>query len=75
MNKFITGTIAVAITLGSTFAAVQADAATRELRFAEFGPNAGARATGLKWLDEEMRKRSNDELGLDIIWGGAGLSR
>lgn len=71
MNKFITGTMAVAMALGSAFTAVQADAATRELRFAEFGPNAGARAIGLKWLDEEIRKRSNDELGLDIIWGGA----
>lgn len=48
-----------------------AEAQTRELRFAEFGPNAGARAGGLVWLDEELRKRTDDELGLDIIWGGA----
>ncbi len=48
-----------------------ADAQTRELRFAEFGPNAGARAGGLVWLDEELRRRSNGQLGLDIIWGGA----
>lgn len=71
MNKFITGTMAAVIALGGTLAAVQADAATRELRFAEYGPNAGARSVGLKWLDEELRKRSDDELGLDIIWGGA----
>lgn len=49
----------------------QADAQTRELRFAEFGPNAGARAGGLVWLDEELRKRTDGALGLDIIWGGA----
>lgn len=48
-----------------------ADAQTRELRFAEFGPNAGDRAGGLLWLDEELRKRTNGALGLDIIWGGA----
>ncbi len=47
------------------------DAQTRELRFAEFGPNAGARASGLVWLDEELRSRTDGELGLDIIWGGA----
>jgi len=51
--------------------AAQSDAQTRELRFAEFGPNAGARAGGIVWLDEELRSRSNGELGLDIIWGGA----
>lgn len=48
-----------------------AEAQTRQLRFAEFGPNSGARAGGLVWLDEEMRRRTNGELGLDIIWGGA----
>jgi len=48
-----------------------AEAQTRELRFAEFGPNAGARAGGLVWLDEELRRRSDGALGLDIIWGGA----
>jgi TRAP-type C4-dicarboxylate transport system substrate-binding protein len=48
-----------------------AEAATRELRFGEFGPNRGTRAGALKWLDQEMRKRSNNELGLNITWGGA----
>lgn len=71
MNTFFTATMAATMAIGSTFAAVQADAATRELRFAEFGPNAGARSVGLKWLDEELRKRSDGKLGLDIIWGGA----
>ena len=48
-----------------------AEAATRELSFGEFGPNRGTRAGALKWLDQEMRKRSNNELGLNITWGGA----
>lgn len=48
-----------------------AKAATRELSFGEFGPNRGTRAQALKWLDQEMRTRSNHELGLNITWGGA----
>ena len=48
-----------------------AEAATRELSYGEFGPNRGTRAGALKWLDQEMRKRSNNELGLNITWGGA----
>jgi TRAP-type C4-dicarboxylate transport system substrate-binding protein len=65
---------ATAFALSGTIAAVTPDTAeaqTRELRFAEFGPNAGARAGGLNWLDEQLRERTNGELGLDIIWGGA----
>lgn len=62
---------ATAVALTSLTFSTEAEAQTRELRFAEFGPNAGARAGGLVWLDEELRKRSNGELGLDIIWGGA----
>ena len=63
--------VTIAIGLAVLSVPTSAEAQTRELRFAEFGPNAGARAGGLVWLDEEMRKRSNGELGLDIIWGGA----
>lgn len=65
---------ATAFALSGTIAAVTpetAEAQTRELRFAEFGPNAGARASGLNWLDEQLRERTGGELGLDIIWGGA----
>ncbi|SFE60234.1 TRAP-type C4-dicarboxylate transport system, substrate-binding protein [Sulfitobacter brevis] len=71
MKHLFAGTVAAFALSALTLVASQADAAPRELRFAEFGPNAGARAGGLEWLDEEMRKRSNGELGLDIIWGGA----
>jgi len=65
---------ATAVMLSGGFASLApttAEAQTRELRFAEFGPNSGARAGGLTWLDQELRSRSNGELGLDIIWGGA----
>ena len=66
------GLTAVAAGLTITLSlASAADAQTRELRFAEFGPNAGARAGGLVWLDEELRSRTDGALGLDIIWGGA----
>jgi TRAP-type C4-dicarboxylate transport system substrate-binding protein len=69
--KIALGAAVLALTGLATFTATPADAQTRELRFAEFGPNAGARASGIVWLDQELRKRSNGELGLDIIWGGA----
>lgn len=65
---------ATAVLFSSGFAVLSptsAEAQTRELRFAEFGPNAGARAGGLVWLDEELRRRTDGALGLDIIWGGA----
>ena len=51
---------------GSTLAEAQ----TRELRYADFGPDRGTRAEALKWLDSELRERSDGALGLDITWGG-----
>lgn len=66
--------VTTAFVLASSILALSpsmSQAETRMLRFAEFGPNAGDRAGGLVWLDEELRKRTNNELGLDIIWGGA----
>jgi TRAP-type C4-dicarboxylate transport system substrate-binding protein len=65
------GAAALALTSITAITPTSAEAQTRELRFAEFGPNAGARAGGLVWLDEELRSRTGGELGLDIIWGGA----
>lgn len=53
---------------------VAAAQSSKQLRFAEFGPNRGDRADTIKWLDAEMRKRSEGKLGLDIVWGGALLS-
>lgn len=48
-----------------------ADAGTKVLRFAEFGPNAGVRAKGLQWFADELQKRSKGSLSLQIHWGGA----
>lgn len=47
-----------------------ADAQTRELRYADFGPDRGTRAEALKWLDSELRARTDGALGLSITWGG-----
>lgn len=48
-----------------------AQAATRELRYADFGPSRGPRAEALQWFDAELRRRSGGALGLRIVWGGA----
>lgn len=77
MKRITSSTLALAVILGGGFSFAMPDSAeaqTRELRLAEFGPNRGARAGGLEWLDQELRSRSNGELGLDIIWGGALVS-
>jgi TRAP-type transport system periplasmic protein len=69
--KFALAATAIALSGTVISAAGDAGAQTRELRFAEFGPNSGDRARGLVWLDEELRRRTDDALGLNIIWGGA----
>ncbi len=74
MRKLTTSLLALAVAVGGlsvSAAWTSADAEMRMLRFAEFGPNRGTRAGALEWLDEQMRERSNGELGLDIVWGGA----
>ena len=60
----LTGLVMLTVT-----SSVQAE--MRELRYAEFGPNRGTRAKALQWMDEQLRSRSNGELGLNITWGGA----
>ncbi|MEY8837539.1 TRAP transporter substrate-binding protein DctP [Cribrihabitans sp. XS_ASV171] len=70
LDGFVLSAVAAGLAVTMSFAN-PAEAQTRELRFAEFGPNAGARAGGLVWLDEELRSRTDGALGLDIIWGGA----
>ncbi|MDF1748025.1 MAG: TRAP transporter substrate-binding protein DctP [Alphaproteobacteria bacterium] len=57
---------AVTMVAGASFA----QAETRILRYADFGPDRGTRAEVIKWLDSEMRARSDGALGLDITWGG-----
>ena len=47
------------------------DAEARTLRFADFGPNRGARAGALKWMASEMEKRSAGDLKIKFTWGGA----
>lgn len=77
MKRLSLGLAATAMMLGGLMTDAyisDAQAEMRTLRFAEFGPNRGTRASALEWLDEQMRERSNGELGLDIIWGGALLS-
>jgi TRAP-type C4-dicarboxylate transport system substrate-binding protein len=54
-----------------TLSAIPADAGTRLLRYGDFGPNRGTRAEAMQWIDTELRKRTNDELGIDFVWGGA----
>lgn len=77
MKKLTSSTLALAVILGGGMGLAMPDrteAQTRELRLAEFGPNRGARAGGLEWLDQELRARSGGALGLNIIWGGALVS-
>ena len=52
-------------------AAASAYADTRLLRYGDFGPNRGARAEAMQWLDTELRARTDDALGIDFVWGGA----
>ncbi len=61
----------VALATALALAATAATAATRELRYADFGPNRGPRAEALQWFDAELRRRTDGALGLRFVWGGA----
>jgi TRAP-type C4-dicarboxylate transport system substrate-binding protein len=67
LSRLAATTLSAAALLAS---ATLAEAQTRELRYGEYGPDRGTRAMALKWLDSEMRERSDGALGLDITWGG-----
>lgn len=54
-----------------TLTAAHAQADTRLLRFGDFGPSQSARADALRWIDSELRARTDDALGIDFVWGGA----
>lgn len=54
-----------------TFGAMSAHADTRLLRFGDFGPSQSARADALRWIDTELRARTDGALGIDFVWGGA----
>ena len=43
----------------------------KTLRFAEFGPNRGARAQALMWLANQIKERSGGSLQVEFHWGGA----
>jgi len=47
--------------------AVTAEAKT--LRYAELGPNRGARAEALKWFAEELSERTDGSLKIEFHWG------
>jgi len=67
ITKLAAVTLAAATLVAS---ASLAQAQTRVLRYADFGPDRGSRAEVIKWMDSEMRARSDGALGLDITWGG-----
>ena len=60
--------LAVAAVFG--FAASVAGAET-VLIHGEAGPNRGARANALQWFADQVAERSENDLRLDIQWGGA----
>lgn len=47
------------------------DVHAEALRFAEYSPNRGVRGETLSWLADEVRKRSNGALTLEMHWGEA----
>lgn len=62
---------AMSLTVATFFAGTAiAEAQTRVLRYADFGPDRGTRAEAIKWMDAQLRERSGGSLGLDITWGG-----
>lgn len=62
--------VAVAGLLGVFLLPPSVHAQTRELRYTDWGPDQGIRGEALKWFDSELRRRTNDELGLKFFWGG-----
>lgn len=67
----VAGTALMLVSVAVMTAPDRADAQTRTLRLAEFGPDRGARAEGLAWMAREVNERSDGALSIDIIWGGA----
>lgn len=49
-------------------------AAATTLRFADYGPNRGARAEALQWFAAELEDRSNGAIRVQFFWGGSLLS-
>lgn len=58
--------------IAGTLLAVSADAlAQTVIRYAEFGPNRGARAEALEWWANELASRSGGSLEVEFHWGKA----
>lgn len=66
MSKFYS----VAALTTMALSALPAVAAT-VLTYGEPGPNRGARAEATKWFANEIEKRTDGDLTINIMWGGA----
>jgi len=67
MKHLMTGAV-VALALGGT---MSASAQATELTWGEHLPECCSMyAEGLKWMDDEIAKRSDGDLTLDVNWGG-----
>ena len=70
-RKTLMAAAAVAVAAGHLVVAPVTDAQAKTLRFADFGPNRGARAGALKWMAAELEKRSAGAMKIKFTWGGA----
>lgn len=70
-RKTLLAAAAVAVAAGHLVVAPVTDAQAKTLRFADFGPNRGARAGALKWMAAELEKRSGGAMKIKFTWGGA----
>ena len=61
---------ALAVALAATVG-IQGVAEAKSLRYAEFGPNRGARAAALQWFADEIGNQSGGKLSVEFQWGGA----
>lgn len=66
VNKFFRAGLFSAITLFALPAVGET-----VLTYGEPGPNRGARAEATKWFAQEVEKRSDGDLKIHIMWGGA----
>lgn len=70
-RKTLMAAAAVSIAAGHLVVAPAGDAEAKTLRFADFGPNRGARAGALKWMAQALEKRSGGAMKIKFTWGGA----
>jgi len=70
-RKTLLAAAAVSVAAGHLVVTPVSDAQAKTLRFADFGPNRGARAGALKWMAAELEKRSGGALKIKFTWGGA----